>query len=344
MRYLRMLTNALAGGVLMAMYVAVLIFQLNPQVPAVSETALRWVAAVLAFYVPYLTAALYFLILVRDLLATTPLRPAWLSVRLLAWLGAVGAAAAAALTWANLVGVRRGAERRGIERMRAGAWATTGMAVTLLPTAMVRYSFGRRGSRAVGLLLVVAMFLSVGAPMWLRGPGEAPVRLPRQDTTSGARVCDCRRAHHVRSRVRVFAFDGASLGFIRQRVAAGQLPNFGRLLDRGATIDLATLRPDAGANPSGPRRRLESPPKRTASARTRAIASPMQTRSRSTSCPTTALRTRFRIRDSCARTDPTSASLAARPMWDILADYGLASGVAGWPLTYPAAGRARAMC
>ena len=35
-------------------------------------------------------------------------------------------------------------------------------------------------------------------------------------------------------RVRLLVFDGASLGFIRQRVAAGQLPNFGRLLDRGA--------------------------------------------------------------------------------------------------------------
>src|SRR5439155_10188050 len=32
---------------------------------------------------------------------------------------------------------------------------------------------------------------------------------------------------------------------IRQRVAAGQLPNFGTLLDRGATIDLATLKPTA---------------------------------------------------------------------------------------------------
>jgi hypothetical protein len=36
------------------------------------------------------------------------------------------------------------------------------------------------------------------------------------------------------------------------------------------------------------------------------------------------------------RSRPASSSLRARPMWDILADYGIASGVAGWPLTYPA--------
>ena len=44
MRYLRMLTNAIAGAVLMAVYVAVLVFQLNPQLPVVSWTALAWIA------------------------------------------------------------------------------------------------------------------------------------------------------------------------------------------------------------------------------------------------------------------------------------------------------------
>src|SRR5262245_26881517 len=102
MRYLRMLTNAIAGGVLFALYLAVLVFQVNPQLPLVSLTAMRWLGAVVAFYAPYLTVLLYFLILARDLVATLPIRPAWLSVKLLAWLGAVSAAMAAALTWANL--------------------------------------------------------------------------------------------------------------------------------------------------------------------------------------------------------------------------------------------------
>jgi len=48
MRYLRMVTNALLGGVLAAMYLTVLMLQLNPHVPVVSVTALRWFGAFLA--------------------------------------------------------------------------------------------------------------------------------------------------------------------------------------------------------------------------------------------------------------------------------------------------------
>jgi hypothetical protein len=40
MRYLRMLTNALAGGVLIALYLGILVLQLNPQVQIVSSTAM----------------------------------------------------------------------------------------------------------------------------------------------------------------------------------------------------------------------------------------------------------------------------------------------------------------
>jgi predicted AlkP superfamily phosphohydrolase/phosphomutase len=35
-------------------------------------------------------------------------------------------------------------------------------------------------------------------------------------------------------------------------------------------------------------------------------------------------------------TPPSATSLVVRPFWDILADYGVASGIAGWPVTYPA--------
>jgi hypothetical protein len=37
MRYLRMLTNALAGGVLIALYLGILVLQLNPQVQIISR-------------------------------------------------------------------------------------------------------------------------------------------------------------------------------------------------------------------------------------------------------------------------------------------------------------------
>ena len=43
---------------------------------------------------------------IREALASRPLSPAWFSVRLMAWLGAAIASAAAVVTWANLRGFR----------------------------------------------------------------------------------------------------------------------------------------------------------------------------------------------------------------------------------------------
>ncbi len=88
MRYLRMFTNALAGGVLTALYLGVLVLQLNPQVPVVSMTALGWFGALLAMYGPYVTVLLLLAILGREAIASRPLHPGWLSVRILAWLSA----------------------------------------------------------------------------------------------------------------------------------------------------------------------------------------------------------------------------------------------------------------
>jgi hypothetical protein len=331
-----MFTNAVVGGVLVASYIAVLIFQVNPQLPAISMTAVGWFGAVVAFYAPYLTAMLYFLILGRDLVASLPLRPAWLSVRLLAWLGTVGAAAAAALTWANLRVFAAVLGEDAIARMRAGAMATTIAAVLLGLIAILRYSFGRRGSRAVGALLVLSLILSIGVPMWLRGPGEAPVRLPRRpagDARTNPHLVVSRAVFGPR--VRVFALDGASLGFIRQRVGAGQLPNFGRILDRGAAIDLATLTPTQ-AEPVWVAAATGK------SAEKNGVRSKLTYRIGDRDMDAADVLPRYCFAYSLPQQGfvraayPTSASLAARPVWEILADYGVRSGIAGWPLTYPA--------
>jgi hypothetical protein len=326
-RYLRMLTNAVAGGVLVAMYLVVLVLQLNPQLPVVSITALRWFGVLLAFYGLYLSVALYFLILILDAVSPQPLRPAWFSVRVLAWLGAGGAAAAAILTWSNLDGFRAVLSDSAAESMRLGATATTVSAAVLVTVAVFRYSFGRKGSRAAGVLLIVAMVLSVAVPLWVRGPGETSVPVVRQWAPRQRIVAP--------TRVRLLVFDGASLGFIRQRVAAGQLPNFGRLLDRGATIDLATLRP------------TQAVPVWTAAATGK---SPERTGVRSSDVYRVSPNDQVAVDllpDYCfayalvsqgfiAASPLTSAAVNGRPMWRILADYGLASGITGWPLTYPA--------
>lgn len=324
----RLLTNAMAGGVLVATYLVVLVLQLNPQVPVVSVTAWRWFLALLSFYGTYLTVAMFFLLLAREAVVTRPLRPAWLSVRLLAWLGAGGALAAAWVTWANLRGFRAALSADAVERMREGALATSICAGLLLAIAILRYSFGRRGSRATGVLLGVVMALSVGVPLWLRGPVELPVPAARRPLAP--------RLAPASPRVRIIVLDGASLNFIRQRVAAGQLPNFGSVLDRGAEMYLATLRPTQAAPVWTSAATGKYPPKTgvRSNARYRVRADDQAAVDLLPDyCFASALvLQRFVTAEERREGDPPGA----RPFWDILADYGLATGVLGWPLTSPA--------
>src|SRR3954466_6477606 len=125
MRYLRILTNAVIGGVLVATFLVVLVLQINPQVPTASSTSLHWWGSLLMFYGLYATVALYLAVLIVDVFSVQPVRPAWLSVRLLAWIAALCSASAAAVTWANLAGFQAMLGGTAAVRMRQGAGATT---------------------------------------------------------------------------------------------------------------------------------------------------------------------------------------------------------------------------
>ncbi len=332
MRYLRMLTNALIGGVLGAVYLAVVVLLINPQVPLFSRTSGQWFLALVAYYGLPLTVAVYLVILVREVLASRPLQPGWLSVRMLAWLGAAFAAATALVTWGNLQGFRAVLGELTAARMWSAAVSQTVIAVILVGVVALRYSFGRSGTRAAGVLLTVTLIASVAVPLWFRGPGELPVptvpravSLPQRGTVLA----------QMGPRVHMILLDGASLSLVRERVAAGQLPNFGRILDRGAVMDLATLKPTQAEPVWAAAATGKYPPKN--GVRSNAV---------------------FRI--DPGEDDPvdllpdycfaygliqqgyvsegavTAASVRTRPFWDIAADYGFASGIVRWPLTYPA--------
>lgn len=335
MRFLRMLTNAVAGGVLGAIYLSVIVLILNPQMPLVSTSAWHWFTAIVAFYGLHLSVAVYLLILVREVVASRPLYPGWLSVRLLAWLGAGFAAASAAITWGNLRGFRAVLGEAAAARLQTAAVAATVAALVLVGVAVLRYSFGRKGSRPAGVLLTLALLASVAVPVWVRGPGDLPVpavaRARTVETTAGAPTVFASMA----PRVRILMLDGANLGLIRERAAAGLLPNLGRVLDRGAAIDLATLKP------------TQAEPVWTAAATGKY---PPKTGVRSNAV--------FRVRpddpdaidllpDYCfayglvyqryvVAGSLTRESIRARTFWDIAADYGLVSGIVRWPLTTPA--------
>ena len=330
------------GGVLGAAYLAVVVLLINPQVPLFSRTSGQWFLALVSFYGLPLSVGVYFVILVREVLASRPLRPGWLSVRLLAWLGAAFAAATAFITWGNLQGFRAVLGEPAAARMLTAAVAQTVTAIVLVGVVALRYSFGRKGTGAAGVLLAVTLAASVAVPLWVRGPGDLPVpAVPRVSSQAVAVSGDAvpKEASVLASvapRVRIILLDGASLSLVRERAAAGRLPNFGKMLDRGAVMDLATLKPTQ-AEPVW------------AAAATGKYSSKNGVRSNAVFrtdpeeeeavdllpdyCFAYGLVQQGYVTEHPANAD----SVRARAFWDIAAeDYGIASGIVRWPLTYPA--------
>ncbi len=324
-----MLTNSVLAGALGAAYLTVLVLQLNPQMPVFSASTWRWYYTLAAFYGVHLAVLFYVVIVVREFFTIGVLSPGWVSVRLLAWLGAAAAGVAAFLMWSNLRGLATALDAVAARRMTAGAIATTVSAGVLLAIAVAHYSFGRRGSRVGAGLFVIAGFASLALPVAARGGAAALSALPPATAAVMQQPED-----PSQPRVIMLMLDGASLDYVWPRVPEGRLPNFARLLESGAAMDLATIRPTqpdpvwaaiaTGLYPShnGVRssadyfarndaRGLDLLPDRTLSH---------------------AMVQLGFVRDELK----TSAAWRARPIWTILSQAGISVGVVRWPLTHPA--------
>ena len=323
-----MLTNASIAGALGAAYLTVLILQLNPQVALSSPSAWRWGLTMAVLYGVQLALGFYVVLLVRAFLSVEPFSPAWISVRLLAWLSSAEAAAVSVLMWLNLRGLSSALPDQAARRMAVGASATTAAALVLFGIAVAHYSFGRRGSKVGAALLGIALTASLVLPIAARGAGgheigPPPLRAP----LAPAGV-------ESPPRVTMILLDGASLDYIWPRAAEGRLPNFGRLLDAGASMDLATIRPTqpdpvwaavaTGMYPA--KNGIRSPMSYYALHDDRPIDLLPD------DCFSHTLVQLGIVRDE----GKTSAAWRARPLWTILNDYGISTGIVRWPLTYPA--------
>ena len=328
-RYLRMLLNSALAGALAALYLTVLFLQLNPDVPLRPATVGPLAAMVLVSYGLHFAVAFYVLSVLRQLFGEDSLSPGWLSVRVLAWLGALAATAGASLMWLNLRGLRSSLDAQAAQHMALGAAVLTLCAVAFLVLALVRRSVQPVRWRLGAVLLGLVLAVSVAGPVALRGAGGAPA--PR---TAGPDRASAFPAPAADARVTMVLIDGASLDFVSPAVAAGRLPNFGRLLDAGSVMHLATLRP------------TQPGPAWTAVA-TGKHPSRSGVRSASTYHVEPAGPSLDLLPDYCLahglvylgfleETPHTSASVRARTLWDILTASGIASGVVRWPLTYPA--------
>lgn len=327
MRFLRMLTNSLLAGALGAAYLTVLVLQLNPQVPFASATTWRWFATLGILYGVHLAVVFYVVMVVREFFALDGLSPGWASVRVLAWMAAAAAAVASVLMWLNRRGYAAALPEAAAHRMTNGAIATSLSAILLLGIAIAHYSFGRRGSRVVASLFVLAAVASLALPLAARG--EA-VSLPAM--ASGGLTM--RTDDAPGPGVRMLLLDGGSLEYILPRVADGGLPNFARLLDKSARMDLATVRPT-------------QPDPVWAAVATGMYPSKNGVRSAAAYYARNDGRAVDLLPDYClahalvrlrfVRDEPNSSAVwRARPLWAILADAGMTVGVVRWPLTYPA--------
>jgi predicted AlkP superfamily phosphohydrolase/phosphomutase len=328
MRFLRMLSNASIAGALGAAYLTILILQLNPQVPLLSSSAWRWGVTVAALYGVLLAVAFYLLLLVRALLSVEVFSPAWVSVRLLAWLSSAEAAAVSALMWLNLRGLSAALPDPSAHRMAVGASATTAAALVLFGIAVAHYSFGRRGSRVGAALLAIALTASIALPIAARGEGGREVGPSARRAPSPAAGVEA--VPHVT----MILLDGASLDYVWPRAAEGRLPNFGRLLDGGASMDLATIRPT-------------QPDPVWAAVATGMYPAKNGIRSALSYYALGDDRPIDLLPDDCfshtlvqlgiVRAEgQTSAAWRTRPLWAILNDYGISTGIVRWPLTFPA--------
>jgi len=330
MRFLRMLTNSLLAGALGAAYLTVLVLQLNPQIPLLSDTTWRWFLTLCLLYGINLAVIFYAVVVTREFFALRMLSPGWASVRVLAWMAASAAAGAATLMWLNVRGFNAALTEEAAWRMTAGAIATTASAAVLLGIAIAHYSFGRRGSRVGATLFSLAVIASLVLPLAARGRAvglPAPISAA-PETQAGA-------ASEVQGpRIVMLLLDGASFEYVLPRVAEGRLPAFARLLEKAAVMDLATIRPT-------------QPDPVWAAVATGMYPSKNGVRSAASYYARHDSRGVDLLPDYCfshalvhlgfIRDQPNAATTwRARPLWSIASQAGVSVGVARWPLTYPA--------
>jgi hypothetical protein len=324
-----MLSNSIAAAMLATCYVLIVFLHLNPRLSLVPARVLPIVESVGLFYVVHLVVVCYAVLVARQLLARELFSPAWISVGVLAWLGALAAAAGSALMWANLSTFSLVLAPATVAAMTQGALALAVSSALFLLVAFGHWNSEDTQRTLWAVCLVVVAAVSVATPLVFRGRAVEPTLEARPldavlDTPPPERT----------ARVEVLAIDGASLDFIARATAEGRLPNFGRMLDSGAAVGLATLHPTSAEAVWSAVATGKLPQKNgvRSAAVYRTAAGDDPIRLLPDFCYSAGLM-RFGV---LAEEPLTSGALRARPIWNILTLLGIRVGIVNWPLTYPA--------
>lgn len=329
MRYLRMLSNSIAAGSLATAYVLTLVMQLNPALPLDPARLGPLVTTVGLFYAVPLAVVCYVLLVARQLAARELFSPAWLSVGVLVWLGALAAAGGAALMWANLYTFARVLDADTVTAMTRGAGSLATASVSFMLLARARHALGRGARWPCALALLAIAGLSIAVPVALRGPGQIePLEARSLDLATDFTLPG------RGSRVTVIAIDGGSLDFIVRATAEGRLPNFGRVLDAGAVMRLATIHPTSAEAVWAAALTGKLPLKN--GVRSAGIYHLATGGDALQLLPNYCFAYQL-VRSGVLADEPhTSATLRASALWSILSTHGFSVGAVGWPLTQPA--------
>jgi type I phosphodiesterase/nucleotide pyrophosphatase len=324
-----MLSNSLVAGVLAMSYVVVLVLQLNPSLSLAPAHLMPLVTTVGLFYAVHLTAICYVLLVARQLLAAELFSPAWVSVGVLVWLGAAASAAGSLVIWGNLRTFSLVLERATVQEMATSAIALAAASVLFTSIALVRARVGARGRLWYAFLVVLVAGASVAVPLALRGRGTPSLLEAYPIELSPARGVAERTA-----RVTIIAVDAGSLDFIASATAEGRLPNFGRVLDAGSVMHLATLHPTSAEAVWAAVATGKLPQKngiRSAADYRLAKSGDLIHLLPDYCFANGLLRLGFLVEER-----HTARDVRVRPLWSILTGAGLSVGVVGWPLTDPA--------
>jgi predicted AlkP superfamily phosphohydrolase/phosphomutase len=324
-----MLSNSVVAAMLASSYVVTLVVQLNPTLPLHPLRLAPIVTTVGLFYAVDLTVIFYVVLVMRQLFAREDFSPAWVSVSVLAWLGAAAALAGAALMWANLQTFGLVLEADTVTRIVNGALTLVVAAAFFVFVGVLRAHLGQAGRVVWALLFVTVAAGSIVAPLAVRGRGAPPL-LDAHPLDVAIDLAPAER----QARIVIVAVDAGSLDFITSATANGRLPNFGRILDAGAVMHLATIHPTSAEAVWAAVATGKLPQKN-------GVRSAGSYRFPGGSDPILLLPdyclSHLLVRFGFLIEQPhTPATLRTRTLWNILGTRGIRVGVVGWPLTYPA--------
>jgi hypothetical protein len=328
MRYLRMLSNSVFAGLLASVYLSVLLLDLNPELPLSMRTFGALLTVAVLAYGLHIGVVSYALYVLRQItMVEPPSSPGWISLRLLSWSAAILGGTAAVITWLHASRLGGSLDPAAVAMLTTTAVLFAIATALFLILAFAQIAARRTHRATVAVLFTVVTVLSILGPLVMRGRGVVPTVTRASTSTPAMQAVDG-------PRVLMLCLDGASLDVISPAVAAGRLPNFARMLERGASMHLATARPTQ-AEPVW------------ASVMTGMWPARHSVRGASRYRPFNAdfslevlpdyMFSQALIRFGLMIEQPYSSdSLRAQPLWRMTARYGIRSGIIGLPLTHPA--------